>query len=120
MLLTVEWPSCARPTCGSGGLSGAAALTDTRPTERLTRAHLSHCITELDKSAAVCSCACNIIPDHHSVQQLCVVAANDALLLLLVLLLLLLVKQHFLTLYTWTHTHTASPPQFLAQVKISS
>lgn len=53
---------------------------------RATRADLSHCITELDKSAAVCSCACNIIPDHHSVQHPCVAATNDVV-----------VKQHFQT-----------------------
>lgn len=34
----------------------------------------------------MCSCACNIIPDHHSVQHPCVAATNDVV-----------VKQHFQT-----------------------
>lgn len=40
------------------------------------RTNLSDRIAELDRSAAMCSCACNIIPDCHSVRRLCVVASN--------------------------------------------
>lgn len=37
---------------------------------------LSACITDLGRSEAMCSCACVIIPDHHSVQHLHVVTSN--------------------------------------------
>lgn len=37
-----------------------------------TRVNLSGCITESDKSAAMCSCACNIIPYRRRVQHLIV------------------------------------------------
>lgn len=49
---------------------------------------LSACITDLDRSEAMCSCACVIIPDHHSVQHLHVVTSNG-----------LDVKLHYLALF---------------------
>lgn len=39
---------------------------------------LSACITDSDRSGAMCSCACIIIPDHHSVQHLHVVTSNGS------------------------------------------
>lgn len=39
---------------------------------------LSACITDWDRSGAMCSCACIIIPDHLSVQHLHVVTSNGS------------------------------------------
>lgn len=43
---------------------------------RNTCGSLSACVTDSDRSAAMRSCACIIIPDHHSVQRLHVVTSN--------------------------------------------
>lgn len=73
--------SCGSSRMVNSGISHRTEHTHSRtlsylkPTES-TCANLSDCIRELDKSAAMYSCACNIIPECRSVQRLCVVASN--------------------------------------------